>query len=230
MARQEHSQKPSVAPVSRSKYEARQFYDRVSGLYDYIARIFERTHSELALKRVAIQSGETVLEIGFGTGHDLCQIARLVGHEGKACGIDISESMLKVTRERLGKARLMDGVELFCGDAAMLPFKDSFFDAAFMSFTLELFETSEIPEVLGEIKRVLKPGGRLGVVSMSRSYGESPVLRLYEWAHRKWPKYIDCRPIYVEESLRDARYSIQSKKKTNVFGLPLEIINAVKET
>ncbi|MBA7635754.1 hypothetical protein ES703_43358 [subsurface metagenome] len=97
-----------------------------------------------------------------------------------------------------------------------------------MSFTLELFDTPEIPKVLEEVKRVLKPAGRLGVVSMSRGYGESTLLRLYEWAHKKLPKYVDCRPIYVERALIDAGYKIQSKEKARLMGLPLEITIATK--
>ena len=120
----------------------------------------------------------------------------------------------------------MDRVELYCGDATSLPFSDEVFDAAFMSFTLELFDTAEIPRLLEEIKRVLKPTGRLGVVSISREDGGSLIFRLYEWAHMKWPKYVDCRPIYLELSLMDAGYEIQSRQKASLTGLPLEIIIA----
>jgi demethylmenaquinone methyltransferase/2-methoxy-6-polyprenyl-1,4-benzoquinol methylase len=120
----------------------------------------------------------------------------------------------------------MDRVELFLGDAATLPYGDNTFDAVFMSFTLELFNTPEIPKVLNEIKRVLKPNGRLGVASMSRDNGKSAMLRLYEWVHKKWPKYADCRPIYLELSLREVGLKLSKKEKVKVFGLPCEIIVA----
>ena len=97
-----------------------------------------------------------------------------------------------------------------------------------MSFTLELFDTPEMPKVLEEAKRVLKSGGRLGIASLSKEDGESPMLRLYEWAHKKWPKYVDCRPIYLEQSLKDAEYKLESKEKVSLFGLPGEIVVAVK--
>jgi len=127
------------------------------------------------------------------------------------------------------KVGLLDRAELHCGDAMCLPFKDNAFDAVFMSFTLELFDTPEIPKVLEEVKRVLKPGGRLGVVSMSKENGESTLLKLYEWTHRKWSKYIDCRPIYVERSLVDCGYWVKSKVKVRLLGLPGEIVVTFKE-
>jgi len=217
-----------MLPVCRSKREAKQFYDRISRFYDYLTRAPERKYVEIALELLSVQEGETVLEIGFGTGYCLKWIAQCVGQTGKAYGIDISSGMLEVTKRRLEKARLIDRVELYCGDAAKLPLDENTFDAAFMSFTLELFDTPEIPKVLAEVKRVLRPTGRLGVVSMSRDYGESTLLRLYEWAHKKWPKYVDCRPIYVERALIDAGYEIQSKEKARLMGLPLGITIATK--
>jgi len=219
-----------ILPVPRRKEEAKRFYDRISRVYDYLTGAFERKYAEMAVERLSVGEGETVLEIGFGPGHCLKRMAESVGQTGKVYGVDISSGMLEVTRRRLAKARLMDRVELYCGDAVNLPYGDNTFDAVFMSFTLELFDTPEIPMLLGEVKRVLKPGGRIAVASMSKENGESLLLRLYEWAHRKWPKYVDCRPIYLEQSLRDAGYEIRKKERAKLFGLPSEIVVAVKES
>ena len=221
---------PDILPVPRSKEEAKRFYDRISRVYDYLTGAFERKYAEMAVEHLSVEESETVLEIGFGPGHCLKRLAESVGKTGKVYGVDISSGMLEVTRRRLDKARLMDRVKLYCGDAASLPYGDNTFDAAFMSFTLELFDTPEIPRLLEEVKRVLKPKGRIGVASMSKENGESLLLRLYEWAHRKWPKYVDCRPIYLEQSLRDAGYEIRKKEKGKLFGLPGEIVVAVKES
>jgi demethylmenaquinone methyltransferase/2-methoxy-6-polyprenyl-1,4-benzoquinol methylase len=226
MKQESKPQVSAILPVGRSKEEARQFYDRISRFYDYIMGVFERKHAEKALQSLSIQNGETVLEIGVGPGRCLKRIAQSVGHRGQAYGIDISPGMLEVTKRRLEKAQLEDRVKLYCGDAAKLPYDENTFDAVFMSFVLELFSTPEIPEVLEEIKRLLKPAGRLGIASLSRSYGRPTLLRVYEWAHNRWPKYVDCRPIYVEESLIDAGYRIQSKEKAQLMGLPVEIIIA----
>lgn len=221
---------PDILPVRRSKEEAKRFYDRISRVYDYLTGAFERKYADMAVERLSVEEGATVLEIGFGPGHCLKRLAESVGKTGKVYGVDISSGMLDVTRRRLDKVQLMDRVKLYCGDATSLPYGNNTFDAVFMSFTLELFDTLEIPRLLEEVKRVLKPRGRIGVISMSKKNGESLLLRLYEWAHRKWPKYVDCRPIYLEQSLRDSGYEIRKEEKIKLFGLPGEIVVAVKES
>jgi ubiquinone/menaquinone biosynthesis C-methylase UbiE len=220
--------KTDVPSVLRTKAEAKQFYNRISGFYDCIAGSFEQRYAAHALKLLNIKVCEKVVDIGFGTGEILKKIAQLVGDEGKAYGVDISPGMLEVTRKKLVKAKLMGRVELYCGDAMNLSFDDNFFDAAFMSFTLELFDTPEIPRLLEEIKRVLKINGRIGIVSLSKSYGESMLLKLYERAHRRWPRYLDCRPIYATDSLKEADFNIVSSERASLAGLPLEIIVATK--
>ena len=215
-----------ILPVPRTREQARRYYDRLSGIYDIMAGSFERRYAMDTLARLSVQAGETVMEIGFGTGHCLERLAELVGDSGKARGADISPGMLNKTRRRLVKAGLSRRVELSCADALELPWGDRTFDAVFMSFTLELFDTPEIPAVLDEVKRVLKPGGRFGAVSMSKEGKRSLMLRLYEWAHEKWPAYADCRPIYLADTMRDAGFTILTKETADLFGLPVEMVTA----
>ncbi|ASJ07276.1 hypothetical protein [Thermococcus pacificus] len=95
-----------------------------------------------------------------------------------------------------------------------------------MSFTLELFDTPEIPKVLGEVKRVLKPGGRFGVVGMSK--GEGLTVRLYEWLHERFPQYLDCRPIDLPEVVKGAGFVVVHEEEGRIFGLPVTIVIALK--
>lgn len=214
--------------VPRTKAQARASYDRMSRSYDLFAGNFEKRLRNLALERLGVSSGEAVLEVGFGTGHSLERIATAVGEEGRVCGIDLSAGMLAISRKRLDRAGLSNRVELHCADAAALPFPDWEFDAVFMSFTLELFDTPEIPVVLGEIERVLKPAGRLGVVSLSREEGTPLMLRVYEWLHQRMPRYIDCRPIYVEQALQEAGFRIAQSESEGLWGLPAKIAVGMK--
>lgn len=217
-----------ILPVSRTKAEARHYYDRLSRIYEYLTRAFERKFAEMALDRLSVEDGETVLEIGFGSGYCLQRIARSVGEGGRVYGIDISSGMITVTRRKLDNVGLEGRVYLMQGDAEHLPYRSNAFDAVFMSYTLELFDTPEIPRVLEEVQRVLRPGGRLAVASLSREGSGSVMLRLYEWAHTRWPKHVDCRPIYVEQSLSDAGFKIETKEIVKKYGLPNEIVVAVK--
>jgi ubiquinone/menaquinone biosynthesis C-methylase UbiE len=217
---------PEISRVSRTKDEAKAAYDKMSRWYDVLAGSSEQKFVRLGLEKLAAAEGDVVLEIGFGTGHALVALAQAVGKPGKVCGIDISEGMCTLAQETVEKAGVAERVELRIRDAAQLPFEDDFFDAIFMSFTLELFDTPEIPVVLAQCRRVLHSSGRLAVVAMSKKGDGGSMLRLYEWAHEKMPKYVDCRPIYARQSLEEAGFQVVEAVVQSMWGLPVEIIVA----
>ena len=217
-----------IERVTRTRQEAKSHYDRLSGWYDLLTDRSERKTRDLGLKLLRVGEGERALVIGSGTGHGVLSLARAVGDTGKVYGIDISEGMLEVARERVLGSGLAERVELQCGDATALPFAPEFFDAVFMSFTLELFDTPEIPVVLRECRRALKVGGRICIVAMSRQGKERLMVKLYEWAHRKIPGYVDCRPIYVGEAIEQAGFQVVEVINNSIWGLPVEIVKAEK--
>ena len=221
-------EQPEILRVKRSKTDAQKSYDRLSGFYDLLSGGFENRFKLIALDKLGIQPGETVLEVGFGTGYCLEKIAQQTGVQGRVVGIDLSTGMQKMANRRLARAGLEKQVELYYGDAAQLPFEDRSFDAVFSSFCLELFDTPEIPSVLAEMKRVLKPGGRLSILSMSKEKKASLMVKLYEWSHECFPKFADCRPIFVKESVTEAGFEIVDDEKMNVAGLPARIVLARK--
>ncbi len=216
--------KTDISRVTRSKAEAKAGYDRLSRWYDLLADRSERRHRQAGLEKLNVRLGETVLEVGFGTGHALLALTRAVGDAGQVYGIDISEGMRNRAMSRLEKAGLSQRVVLACGDANELPYEADFFNAVFMSFTLELFDTLEIPVVLGECRRVLRSGGRLGVVAMAKGEPPGVMERLYEWAHRKWPRYVDCRPIFPARAVEEAEFRILDVAPLSMWGLSGEIV------
>jgi DNA integrity scanning protein DisA with diadenylate cyclase activity len=101
-------------------------------------------------------------------------------------------------------------------------------DALFMSFTLELFDTPEIPDILREGKRVLRSGGRIVVVGMSKSGPTDPLVNVFEWTHKHFPNFLDCRPIYVRRAIEEAGFNIR-KALLKQMWIPVEIILGEKE-
>ena len=189
-------------------------------------------HSEGPVRRAGLEKldarpGEKVLEIGFGTGHSLVSLAQSVGSTGKVFGLDLSERMLDVARDNLRKAGLADRVELTCGDAVQLPYPPDLLDAIFMSFTLELFDTPEIPKVLAECKRVLRRRGRIVVVAVSKEGEGGIILHVYEWSHRHFPNLVDCRPIFVRQSMESAGFLIESAERQMMW-VPVEVVLGTK--
>jgi ubiquinone/menaquinone biosynthesis C-methylase UbiE len=218
--------KAGISRVQRSKEEAKATYDTLSRWYDLLAGPSERLFQEEGLRRLDVKEGEQVLEIGFGTGHSLVALARQVSESGRVYGLDVSEGMLRVARQEVAKAGLMDRMDLSTGDAEAMPFVDDSFDALFMSFVLELFDTPQIPAVLQECRRVLISGGRMSVVALSKEGRAGMMRRLYEWAHRRFPRLLDCRPIFVQRALEDARFRVLESVERTMWGLPIEIVVA----
>jgi ubiquinone/menaquinone biosynthesis C-methylase UbiE len=91
--------------VLQTKDETRAFYDKISGVYDLLAEQSEGPVRIAGLNKLALVSAERVLEIGYGTGHCLVQLAKAVGAGGKVFGIDLSEGMRARAWERLEKVR-----------------------------------------------------------------------------------------------------------------------------
>ena len=213
----------SITRVARSHEEARSFYNRISPIYDFSEGMFEKKYIHMGLQKLSVCEGDVILEIGVGTGESVLEFAKLVGDSGKVYGVDISEGMLAVTHMKLSKANVLGRVELINIDAVHLPFTDGFLDAVFMSFTLELFDTPEIPKIVSECYRVLKKDGRIGIVSLSKKI-DTGMSRMYEWFHGLFPKMLDCRPIFVEDALNDAGFTVQDTSLIFMWGLPVEII------
>lgn len=201
---------------------ARHFYDRISGVYDALADASEHEARELGLRLLAPAGGQQVLEIGFGTGRALVEIAERLSGSGRVFGIDVSPGMLEVAEQRIRAAGLRDRVtELRLGDAKELPYGAASFDAAFSSFTLELFSETEIPLVLGEIYRVLRPGGRLGVVSMHDDGRKTAMVDLYRFLHRHFPHIVDCQPIDAASHFERAGFEVVASDSVSIWGLPV---------
>ncbi len=109
------------------------------------------------LRALALRTGERVLDIGSGPGLLAADMGVAVGPSGRVLGIDISESMIAISRARCAS---QSQVEFNVANAIRLPFPDSAFDVAVSTQVYEYLSHDDIETGLAELHRVLRPGGR----------------------------------------------------------------------
>ncbi|HJW29928.1 MAG TPA: methyltransferase domain-containing protein [Saprospiraceae bacterium] len=105
-----------------------------------------------------IRFGATVLDFGCGAGFDLFVASKLVGENGRVCGIDLTEDMVVRAKENLALAGITN-FEVKKVDSEIIPYDDRSFDVVISNGVINLSPRKEIS--FAEIYRVLKPGGRL---------------------------------------------------------------------
>jgi ubiquinone/menaquinone biosynthesis C-methylase UbiE len=128
------------------------------------ARLRERT-ADLA----GIKTGETVLEVGCGTGQLSQRARRRVGPNGRVHGIDPSGEMIQVARQKAARAGL--DIDYRVASIEALPFPDASVDVVLSSLMMHHLPADLKARGLAEVKRVLKPDGRLLIVDMKRPSG-----------------------------------------------------------
>ncbi len=155
-------------PVARSTF-VRQPPTRVVSRYDRLARWYRLAELPLALpyglrrkavRRLGLQSANTVLEIGCGSGRNLPLLCEAVGGDGVVIGVDASEGMLAQAR-RLVARHALENVRLSCQDASELALDDRL-DPALFSLSYSVLSDRE--PVLYKTWEALRPGGRLVVM------------------------------------------------------------------
>jgi len=147
-------------------------FDRISPVYDFMNHAMtaglDRRWRRLAADTV-VRPGDAVLDACCGTG-DLAIAAERAG--GRVTGLDFSEQMLVRARAK------SDGVEWVLGDVTALPFDDASFDAVTVGFGIR--NVPDLDAGLAELARVLRPGGRVACLEITRPEGMlKPFFRLW---------------------------------------------------
>lgn len=210
--------------VNRPIQEAGVFYTRLAPWYDLLASS-EKRFIQKGLDMLAPKPGEWILEIGFGTGYAQERIIPGL-KDGFSTAVDLSMGMAIQAQKKLNLAGLEDQSGLVLNDSLPLPFSSQTFDSIFTSFTLELFDTPQIPVLLGECQRVLKPDGRLVVVSLSKDQPLGIMGRLYEGFHNRFPAIADCRPIPVCRLLEENGFEVVENRYMKMWGLPVSLVKS----
>jgi demethylmenaquinone methyltransferase/2-methoxy-6-polyprenyl-1,4-benzoquinol methylase len=146
--------------------QVRAMFDRIAGVYDLMnsamtAGLHHRWRARAAdLARVG--PGSRVLDVATGTGDLALELARRVSPGGEVVGSDFAEAMLARARR---KNRFPESLRFEWGDALELPYADDSFDAATVGFGARNF--ADLPRGLGEMGRVVRPGGRVVVLEFT---------------------------------------------------------------
>jgi demethylmenaquinone methyltransferase/2-methoxy-6-polyprenyl-1,4-benzoquinol methylase len=151
------------------KEQVARMFDEISGKYDFLNRFLSAgidvTWRKKMLKTLKPLQPKIMLDVATGTG-DVAIMAEALLKPEKIIGIDISDGMLDLGREKLRTRQLTDVITLQNGDSEAINFPDNSFDAVTVAFGVRNFENLE--KGLQEILRVLKPGGMLCVLEFSK--------------------------------------------------------------
>ncbi len=145
----------------------RRVYDLLAGIYPVSTLLFHEKAHKVALSLAGLRDGMRVLEMATGSGEMFRRIARL-NPGGLTCGFDLSFNMAART-ERLARRRIPEA-QSYCQavDACRMPYRSGSFDAVVCCYLFELMTTEDTYDALGEIHRVLRPGGRLALVMIGQ--------------------------------------------------------------
>jgi demethylmenaquinone methyltransferase/2-methoxy-6-polyprenyl-1,4-benzoquinol methylase len=161
--------------VESKKQQVASMFNNVAGTYDFLNHFFsvgiDKIWRRKLVKLIGITNPKIILDVATGTA-DLA-IAETKLKPDKIIGVDISEKMLDVGREKIKPYPI---IELQLGDSENLQFPDNMFDAVSVSFGVRNFEN--VPAGLSEMHRVLKPGGKLFILEFSKP-GNWLVKKLY---------------------------------------------------
>jgi demethylmenaquinone methyltransferase / 2-methoxy-6-polyprenyl-1,4-benzoquinol methylase len=178
----------------RPHRDSEEFATQVRGMFDRIAGVYDVMNSamtaglhhqwrERAVDRAEVGPGSDALDVCCGTGDLALELRRRIGPDGRVVGCDFSEPMLELARKKSGERGL--AVEFGWADALDLPYRDASFDAVTVGFGAR--NLSDLERGIAEMARVLRPGGRLVILEITRPQRE-PLASFYSlWFDRLIP-------------------------------------------
>ncbi len=210
-----------------SHEEAKAFYDQFGPKQD-LQRIYEDPAIEVLLEYASFQTACAVVELGCGTGRLAARLLEeLLPEDSKYLGLDISETMIDLAHGRVAPWGDRARVQRTHGSPT-LPVNDGAFDRFLSTYVLDLLSEQDIHAALHEARRVLAPGGRLCLASLT--FGETLpsrlVCRAWSAMHSFSPRLVGgCRPLRLEEFI-GSDWQILHREVVCTLGICSEVLVA----
>jgi len=162
-------------------------FDRIAPTYDLLNHLLSFGRDCSWRRKAARQLGKDgplkVVDLATGTGDLLISLLRERANVTEASGLDVSENMLGICREKLRRRGLAERASLLRADASATPFPEGMFDAVTMGFGIR--NAADVSKTLAEMHRILKPGG--AVLILEFSLPRRPVVR---WCYVKYLRFV----------------------------------------
>lgn len=205
--------------------QVRKTYSKFASTYDMWGSLMESKARRCCLKMANIKNGESVLEVAVGTGV-LFEKLLSINPDGNNEGIDLTPEMLQRARTRAENSVNTNYV-LKLGDAYQLDYPGECFDVLLNNYMFDLIPERDIKVVLTQFKRVLHPGGRLVLVSMTR--GARWFNSIWDFIYKIRPSLLGgCRGVELEPYVKEAGFIQVRRQLVSQLGFPSEVICAVK--
>ena len=160
---------PFKDSAESKKKQVEKMFDKIAFRYDFLNHFLSAGIDvgwrKKAIKQLRSLDPKSILDVATGTGDMAILASKLLTAE-KIIGIDISDGMLEIGKKKIEKLGLQQRIELLKGDSETIIFNSNSFDAVTVAFGVRNFQNLELG--LSEIKRVLKPGGKLIVLECTK--------------------------------------------------------------
>lgn len=210
-----------------------EIYSNTAAFYDQVVAAHQAAAKDVAIALLAPSSGQTVLEIGAGTGWCLTRIIS-AAPQAKCIAVDLASGMLEVTRARLDEAGQLDNALLAVADSRTLPFANERFDRILCTYTLEVMAEDDIAAVLPEMRRLLTPNGQLVLADLTfGEAGDDAVLtEAWQRGYESDPEfYGGARPLRLSPYVEAAGLRLTHRRYVaGGTGWPSEVIVATRGT
>ncbi len=198
-------------------------YDKLAGFYDIWGMLTESRARNRAIELADIRDRQNVLEVAVGTGLAFYEIVKR-NPNGNNIGIDLSPGMLEKAKKRLRRLTT-ENYSLTTGSAFDLQLETGSIDLLVNNYMFDLISFEDMDKVLDEFKRVLKKGGKIVLVNMTK--GKTAGSKVYDLVYRLSPQMMGgCRGVRMTDKLAQHGFTVDTREYIQQMLFPSEVIVA----